>query len=126
VKKLTPVLHVDDLEPELAFWVEGLSFEAVELDEGSVLLRRASEAHGLELILQSRASLARDTPELARAAFGYAGFALRIEVTALEPLLEAIAGAPIIAGPRSTNDATHEIVVKTPSGLAVTFFERVA
>ena len=66
MKKLTPNLIVDKIEDSLPFWVQRLGFEkTVEVPAGErlgfVILQRGD----VELMLQSRASLAKDVPAIA-------------------------------------------------------------
>ena len=82
-KRITPVLYVDAIEPALPFWVDRLGFElTTEVPEedrlGFVILQR----DGLEVMYQTRESVAGDVPELADRPTG--GTLLFIEVDDLE------------------------------------------
>jgi len=64
--KITPVLIVEQIEPSLEFWVNRMGFEKiVEVPEedrlGFVILVR----NGVELMLQTEASVRKDQPEFA-------------------------------------------------------------
>ena len=98
MKKLTPVLVVDQIEPCLAFWVDRLAFQkTAEIPHGD-RLGFVILVHGaVELMLQSRASVQDDLPPLA---VGPYRTCLYIEVEDLERVKRAIAGVPItVAGP---------------------------
>src|SRR6202171_1645902 len=61
MKKLTPVISVDQIEPSLPFWIERLGFqktaEVPEKDKlGFVILIKGS----VEVMYQTRASVAKD------------------------------------------------------------------
>ena len=119
MKKLTPVLVVDSIEACLPFWCERLGFErTTEVPHGDtigfVILRRDA----VEVMLQSRASVADDVPPFAA---GPHRSALFVEVDDLAPLRTALAGAPALFAERTTFYGAREIGVLDPAGNAVTF-----
>jgi hypothetical protein len=70
IKKITPVLLVDEVEPCVRFWKERLSFEVViEVPEGEKIGFVSLQKAGVELMYQSYASLEKDSSFSAR---GYA------------------------------------------------------
>lgn len=118
VRKLTPVLFVDRIEPCLEFWT-ALGFEkVVEIPEedglGFVLLIK----DGIEVMYQSRTSLRKDVPAVADAPFASA---LYIEVDDLDEVVRRIAGAPIVVSRRTTFYGMEELGVREPAGNLVTF-----
>ncbi len=119
MKKLTPVLMVDAIEPCLAFW-EGLGFEkTVELPEGDHLGFVILVKDGVEVMYQSKASVKNDIPALASTPIG-ATF-LFIEVSDLNAVIAAVGKAPQVFPRRKTFYGMDEIGVREPGGNAVTF-----
>jgi uncharacterized glyoxalase superfamily protein PhnB len=117
--RLAPNLIVPAIEPCLPFWVDRLGFEkTVEVPHeealGFVILRKGE----LEVMLQSRASLASDVPELATDSHGAV---LYVTVFDLEPIRQALEGYPRVTAERTTFYGTREIIVRDPAGNAVFF-----
>ncbi len=119
LKKLTPVLFVEKIEPCLPFWVERLGFQkTVEVPEGETLGFVILERDGVEVMLQSRASVAKDVPALA--AEPSRSF-LYVEVTALDDIKRRLAGAEVVVPERKTFYGATEIGVRDPAGNVVVF-----
>jgi catechol 2,3-dioxygenase-like lactoylglutathione lyase family enzyme len=122
MNKLTPNLIVEEIEPCLPFWIDRLGFEkTVEVPEtpddpklGFVILRGGT----LELMLQSRASLAKDVEAIATGPYRSV---LYLEVPDLAPIRKALAGYPTIVESRKTFYGTEEIIVADPAGNRVFF-----
>jgi len=119
LKRITPVLIVDVIEPCLSFW-DALGFDktADVMHEGRlgfVILEKS----GLEIMYQTRASVASDLPSLADAPGG--GTYLFLEVMNLDATIEAIEGAPVVFPRRRTFYGMEEIGVREPGGNAITF-----
>ncbi|HWO09813.1 MAG TPA: VOC family protein [Polyangiaceae bacterium] len=117
--KLTPNLIVDSIEACLPFWVDRLGFEkTVEVPHegalGFVILVR----DGVELMLQSRASLATDVPPLEA---GPHRATLYFTVPDLAPIRAALAGYPLAVPERTTFYGARELIVKDPAGNGVCF-----
>ena len=128
MKKLTPVLLVDLLDDALEFWCGCLGFKKtleVPADPdaapglgnppGFVILQRG----GVELMLQSRASVRRDVPALAAGAFSCTGLVLFIEVSDFDAVREAVRGCEIAIEERVTFYGMREIGVRAPDGPVV-------
>lgn len=118
MKKLTPVLVVDEIEPCLGFWTN-LGFEkTVEVPEGGKLGFVILVKDAVEVMYQSRASVLKDVPALAdfpsRAA-------LYLEVSDLDAVERAVKGAPVVVPRRKTFYGAEEIGVREPGGSAITF-----
>lgn len=119
MKKLTPNLIVNKIEDSLPFWVDRLGFEkTVEVPEGKHLGFVILQRGGVELMLQSRASLAKDVAAIADAAYRSV---LYIEVADLAPIREALSGWPTAAAERTTPYGAREIIVRDPDGNSVFF-----
>lgn len=119
MKKLTPNLIVESVEDSLLFWVDRLGFEkTVEVPHedriGFAILRRGE----LELMLQSRASLQADVPQLGDEPHRAV---LYFEVADLGPIREALKGWPQVVPERKTFYGAREIIVKDPAGHVVFF-----
>ena len=119
MKKLTANLIVDKIEDSLPFWVDRLGFEkTVEVPVGKrlgfVILKRGA----VVLMLQSRASLAKDVPAIADAAYRSV---LYIEVADLAPIRKSLSGWPPAAAERTTPYGAREIIVRDPDGNSVFF-----
>jgi hypothetical protein len=119
MKKLTPVLLVERIESCLPFWCDRLGFaKQVEVPHreglGFVIL-----THGpVEVMLQSRSSVADDLPALAG---DPSHVHLFIEVEDLVPIRAALAGVPRLFAERTTPYGAREIGVRDPAGNAVVF-----
>jgi hypothetical protein len=122
MKKITPVLMVDAIEPCLAFW-ERLGFENVaQVPHGDRLGFVILVKNEVEVMYQSRASVAEDVPNLAAAPMG--GSMLFIEVTELDAVIALLGDAPVTFPRRTTFYGMNEIGVREPGGNAVTFAEK--
>ena len=120
MRKLTPVLIVEAIEPCLAFWVDRLGFrKTVEVPEGDALGFVILEKDGVELMYQSRASVANDIPALADTR-GHST-ALFLEVENVSMIERAMQGVEVIVPRRRTFYGMDEIGVREPGGHAVIF-----
>lgn len=123
MKKLTPVIVVDEIEPSLEFWVERLGFEqTMEVPEGDRLGFAAVQAGSVELMYQTRSSAATDLPELAEGSLERS-VALFIEVADLDALRPKLEGVEEIVPERTTPYGAREIWVRAPCGSVVGFAE---
>jgi uncharacterized glyoxalase superfamily protein PhnB len=123
MKKLTPVILVEEIEPCLPFWTDRLGFEVTTtVPEGDKLGFAILAAGGVEVMYQSRASVAADIPELARDPFG-SRTNLFIEVASLEALLPRVQGAPVVVPRRKTFYGSEEIGLRAPCGTIVILAE---
>lgn len=119
VKKLTPVLMVEAIEPCLAFWA-ALGFDrTAEVPEGDRLGFVILTKDGVELMYQTRASVQADVPAIAASPMG--GTFLFIEVTDLEAVIAALGETPVLFPRRKTFYGMDEIGVREPGGNPVTF-----
>ena len=120
MKKLTPVLSVQEIEPVLPFWVERLGFEkTVEMPHegrlGFVILVKGA----VEIMYQTIASIREDVPPLADTPPGSSS--LFIEVDDLDAIERALAGVEPVVPRRTTFYGADELIVRDPAGNAVTF-----
>jgi hypothetical protein len=120
VKKLTPVLMVDTIEPCLPFWVEKLGFEkTVEVPHENHLGFVILVKDGLEVLYQSKASVAADFPPVAQSPMK--GSFLFIEVSDLNAVEKSLKGVTPIVPRRKTFYGAEELIVREPAGNVVTF-----
>jgi hypothetical protein len=119
MKKITPVLYVEEIEPVLDFW-ERLGFRrAAEVPEGDRLGFVILEKDGVELMYQTRASVESDVPALADTPMG--GALLFVEVNVLDAVERALGDVPRVFPRRTTFYGADEIGVREPGGNAITF-----
>ncbi len=122
MKKLTANLIVEKIEPCLDFWVGKLGFtKTVEVPHQDALGFVILDAHGVELMLQSRASLAEDIAPLAQETFRSC---LYLEVESLAPIRAALQGLPRVVPDRKTFYGADEVLVRDPAGNVVVFAQR--
>ncbi|HET6361431.1 MAG TPA: VOC family protein [Gemmatimonadota bacterium] len=121
MKKLTPLLAVEAIEPSLAFWVDALGFaRTVEVPHEDALGFVILEKDGYEVMMQTIASIKSDVP----AAVPPAGASLLyIEVEDLSAIEEAIADYELLVPRRKTFYGAEEIFVREPGGNVVGFAE---
>jgi len=121
VKKITPVLLVEEVEPCVKFWVERLGFEkTVEVPEGDKLGFVILVKGGVELMYQSYASADKDVPGSAKE-FRKGPTFLYVEVENLEATLAAMKGVEVVMPVRTTFYGAKEFGVKDPGGHILTF-----
>ena len=126
VRKLTPVLVVEEIEPCLPFWVERLGFKkTVEVPEGAKLGFVILEKDGIEVMYQSRASVEKDVPALAAGPRGHST-ALFIEVSDVGAVERAMQGMEAVLPRRQTFYGMDEIGVREPGGRVIIFAQPVA
>lgn len=119
MKKLSPVLIVDHVEPAAEFWSGRLGFQrTVELPHEGELGFVILVKDGVEIMYQSRASVAADIPALAEDAYRAVLF---IEVEDLDDVEQAMQGVEIVSPRRTTFYGMAEITVREPGGSVVTF-----
>ncbi len=122
MKKLTPILYVDSIESCLPFWCERLGFTCHLKVPGEDGLNFAAVQHGeIEVMLQTRANAAEDAPELTAGVTG--ATVLFVEVDALQPIEDALAGVEVAMPKRKTFYGATEIAVREPGGHLVVFAE---
>jgi hypothetical protein len=119
VKKLTPVLYVEEIEPCLDFWTRLGFAKTVEVPEGDRLGFVILQKDNIEVMYQSRASVANDVPVLADAPAS--GTFLFIEVDDIDAFEGALEGAEYVIPRRTTFYGSEEVIVREPAGNVVAF-----
>lgn len=121
IRKITPILYVEAIEPLLPFWTERLGFAAgTQVPEGDRLGFVILERDGLEVMMQTRASVKADVPALADTPMS--GTILFLEVDALDPIIEALGDdADVVVPRRTTFYGADELFIREPGGNLVGF-----
>ncbi|HET9948315.1 MAG TPA: hypothetical protein VFQ22_05310 [Longimicrobiales bacterium] len=129
MKKMTPLIAVESIEPCLPFWTS-LGFETAltvphEDTTGFAILVR----DGLELMYQTRASLAADleasgAPAGTSTELERSTSVLYVEVEQLEDVLPALEGVEVLVPRRRTFYGADEVFVRAPCGTVVGFAAR--
>lgn len=122
-KKLTPVLMVDAIEPCLPFWERLEWIKVAEVPHGDRMGFAILVKDDLELMYQTRASVAADIPALGGVPMR--GTFLFIEVDDLDAVIAVLGDAPVVFPRRKTFYGMSEIGVREPGGNAVTFAQKV-
>ena len=120
-RKATPVLYVETIEPSLAFWRDRLGFAITAEVPGEggpafVIL----VGNGIELMLQTTASLAAD-PHAAGIIWRDDRSYLFVEVDDSDALAAVLEGCEIVAPRHDTFYGAIEIGYREPGGHFVTF-----
>ena len=120
MEKLTPVLYVEEIESCLPFWVDRLGFtKTVELPEGDRLGFVILEKGDVQIMYQTRESVAKDVPAIADTPLG--GALLFIRVADVDAVERALGGIEPIVPRRQTFYGADELIVREPGGNVVTF-----
>ncbi len=124
VKKITPILFAQELEPCIKFWTERMGFQkTVEVPEGNKIGFVILEKSGLELMYQNFASVEKDDPVTAAAARKGPTF-LYIEVEDLDAALAATKESEMVMQVRTTFYNAKEFGIKDPAGHYITFAQQ--
>jgi uncharacterized glyoxalase superfamily protein PhnB len=131
MKNLTPIIVVEAIEPCLPFWTERLGFEVIATVPhdgvtGFAMLKNG----GVDVMYQSRASVDADLgasggPADLGAQLEAGKSTLFIEVDAIDPLLDKLAGVDVVVPRRTTFYGMDEVFVQAPCGTLVGFAAKV-
>lgn len=124
MRKLSPVLIVDAIEPCLGFWVERLGFaKTVEVPEGDKLGFVILAKDGVEVMYQTVESVKHDAPTVLENGRtprpGSVG--LFIEVSDVAAVEQAVSGLEQVVPRRQTFYGMDEVGVREPGGHVVMF-----
>jgi hypothetical protein len=121
MKKLTPILYVDAIEPCLPFWIDRLGFtKTVEVPHQDGLGFVILVQDGLELMYQTWASAADDVAGATKRTKDRSA-ALYFEVEDLDQIERALKGAEIVHPRRQASYGATEIFAREPGGHVVGF-----
>jgi hypothetical protein len=120
VKSLTPILLVDQIETCIPFWTR-LGFEQIiAVPEGGwlgfVMLRNGP----VEIMYQSRTSIAKDIPIMSEFPSSHVMY---IRVTSLDEIIEKLGVADVVQPKRVTFYGATECWVREPGGNVIGFAE---
>lgn len=121
IRKSTPVLIVEAIEPSLPFWQERLGFERpVEVPHGDRLGFAILSNGVVEVMYQTAASVRGDSAAHAAEYRGDRTF-LFVEVDDIDALALALQGFEVVMPRRETFYGSTEIGYREPGGHFVTF-----
>lgn len=120
IRKLSPVIIVDAIEPCVPFWQRVGFVKTAEVPEGDRLGFVILAKDGVEVMYQTHESVEKDAPGLVPPVRGTAA-ALFIEVSDIESIEQALAGLEIVVPRRKTFYGMDEIGVREPGGHVVMF-----
>lgn len=120
MQSLTPILLVHAIEPCLDFW-KRLGFAVIaEVPEGGALGFVILKSGPVEVMYQTRASVASDVPSMTD--FPSCSL-LYIHVANIDEVIEALGDAPVLIPKRTTFYGATEYGVREPGGNAINFSE---
>ena len=122
IKKVTPVLIVDRIEPLLPLW-NALGFaRAAEVPHGDALGFVILTRDGVEVMYQTLDSIRGDEPKVLQGARAIGAAAVFIEVDDIEALAAQIpSGTDVIVARRKTFYGSTETVIRDSAGNVITF-----
>jgi uncharacterized glyoxalase superfamily protein PhnB len=125
LKSCTPVLIVDAVEPCAEFWMTRLGFEKpqeVPGDDGKLVFA-ILQKDGVELMYQTKASVAADNPSQKGELTGHstALFFTVPTLADLDAIEKALKGAPMVKERHQTFYGSTEFYVREPGGNVVGF-----
>jgi uncharacterized glyoxalase superfamily protein PhnB len=127
MKKVTPLITVEAIEPCLPFWRDRMGFEVtVTVPHEDALGFAILVKDGLELMYQTRASIDADLGESGAPAglaseMASSTSTLFIEVESLDDVIAALGDTEVLVPRRQTFYGMDEIFVRPPCGTVVGF-----
>jgi uncharacterized glyoxalase superfamily protein PhnB len=119
MKKLTPILVVEAIEPSLPFWIDALGFtKTVEVPHEDALGFVILEKDGREVMLQTASSMKADIPAVVPRP---GGSILFLEIEDLNAIQAVVGGYELLVPRRKTFYGAEEIFVREPGGNVVGF-----
>ncbi|MGC1416278.1 MAG: VOC family protein [Candidatus Acidiferrum sp.] len=127
VKRVTPVLLVKEIEPQLHFWMDRLGFtKTIEVPHGTKLGFVAFQKDSAEVMYQTYASVEQDAPPAMAAAARKGPTYLYMEVDDLNGVLGAMRDVPKVMPERTAFYGMREFAVQDPAGHFITFAQSAA
>ncbi len=122
VKRISPVLLVQEIEPIVPFWVERLGFtKTIEVPDGNNLGFVAFQKGAAEVMYQTYASVEKDAPQPMAAEARKGPTYLYMEVDDLDAVLVAMKDVKIVLPVRTAFYGMKEFGVQDPGGHFITF-----
>src|SRR5258708_28320561 len=127
VKRITPVLLVNEIEPVIPFWVDRLGFaKTIEVPDGNKLAFVTFQKGAAEVMYQTYASVEKDAPPSMSAEARKGPTYLYIEVDNFDALLAATKTLKIVIPFRTAFYGMREFRVQDPGRHFRTFAQPVA
>ena len=127
VKRITPVLLVQEIEPIVPFWVDRLGFtKTIEVPEGNKLGFVTFQNDSVEVMYQTYSSVEKDAPPSMSAEARKGPTYLYMEVGDLDAVLAAMKDVKIVMPVRTAFYGMREFAVQDPGGHFITFAQPVA
>jgi uncharacterized glyoxalase superfamily protein PhnB len=127
VKRITPVLLVNEIEPIVPFWVDRLGFaKTVEVPDGNKLGFVTFQKGSVEVMYQTYSSVEKDAPPSMSALARKGPTYLYMEVDNLDAVLAAMKDVKIVMPVRTAFYGMKEFGVQDPGGHFITFAQPVA
>jgi uncharacterized glyoxalase superfamily protein PhnB len=127
VKRITPVLLVNEIEPIVPFWVDRLGFaKTVEVPDGNKLGFVTFQKGAAEVMYQTYSSVEKDAPPSMSALARKGPTYLYMEVDNLDAVLAAMKDVKIVMPVRTAFYGMKEFGVQDPGGHFITFAQPVA
>ena len=124
VKKITPILFAEELEPCIQFWTERMGFQkTIEVPEGDKIGFALVEKNGRGVMYQSFSSAEKDNAATGAAARKGPSF-FYIEVADIDAAQAATKGAEIVMPMRTTFYQAKEFGIKDPVGHYLIFAQQ--
>ena len=124
MKRITPVLFAQEVEPCVKFWVDRYGLEKTgAVPEGNKLAFVILQKGNLELMYQSYASADKDVGTTISQMVRKGPTFLYVEVDNLAEAITAVQGCEVVMPRRETFYGSTEIAIQDPAGHCVTFAE---
>jgi uncharacterized glyoxalase superfamily protein PhnB len=127
VTRITPVLLVQEIEPQLPFWIDRLGFvKTIEVPHGEKLGFVAFQKGDVEVMYQTYASVEHDAPPAMAAQARKGATYLYLQVDDLGAVLAVMRDVPHAMPERTAFYGMREFAVQDPGGHFITFAQPVA
>jgi uncharacterized glyoxalase superfamily protein PhnB len=127
VKRITPVLLVQEIEPIVPFWVGRLGFaKTIEVPDGNKLGFVTFQKGAVEVMYQTYASVEKDAPPAMSAGARKGPTYLYMEVDDLDAVLAATKDMKVVMPLRTAFYGMREFAVQDPGGHFITFAQPAA
>src|SRR5260370_12485997 len=127
VKRVPPVLLVQEIEPIVPFWVDRLGFtKTIEVPDGNKLGFVIFQEGSVEVMYQTYSSVEKDAPPSMSAEARKGPTYLYMEVDNLDAALAAMKDVRMVMPVRTAFYGMKEFAVQDPGGPFITFAQPVA
>ena len=129
MKKITPILVVEEIEPSLVLWVDRLGFrKTVEVPDGDKLAFVILARENLEIMYQTKRSIEQEVDKegLHPAMNGTGPCVLYIDVPDLREIQKKVEGLEILVPYRKTFYGAEELWMREPGGHLIGFASHAA